>query len=170
MSQSTLNVCHSPRLLFWKCIIGITIYCKKLWHLNNYSLCLWLIEAHSKFPKSHWMTVSDWTYWEGTHNWVGPCIQIKSSTAPKSSSKYKPHSNVMLYTDAIFPGSFSHDLNFHCIYIMERVYICLNFFLLCFWLFWGFFICSILGFLFTSNLEQYSEESLYTYGNLHFKN
>lgn len=104
----------------------------------------------------------------GTQIWVGACIQIKSRTAAKSSSKYKTHSNIMLYTalvQLVMIWIFTA-----YIFLMERLYICLHFFLLCFWLFWGFLICPILGFLFTSSLDQYSEEeSLNMYGKLHLK-
>lgn len=112
----------------------------------------------------------------GTHIWEGACIQIKSGTAAKSSSKYKLHSNIIFYTDVILTGSASGDLNFHCIYISYGE--ALHFpeflpplFLFC-GLWWVFFspICPILGFLFTSSLEQYFEaESLNMYGNLHLK-
>jgi len=77
----------------------------------------------------------------GIHIWAGACIEIKSRTEPKSSSKHKPHSNIMLYTDAIFTGSASDDLLFTAyVFLMDRLCICLNFFLLfCFVVGWGFF-------------------------------
>lgn len=169
VSQSILNACHSPRLLFWKCIIGIARNFGIWTTIVSAFDSLKLIQNFLKATEGQFQTECTENCGWGTHIWVGACIQIKSRTAAKSSSKYKTHSNIMLYTalvQLVMIWIFTA-----YIFLMERLYICLHFFLLCFRLFWGFLICPILGFLFTSSLDQYSEEeSLNAYGDLHLKN
>lgn len=175
LSQSALNACHSPRLLFWKCIIGMTICCKKLWHLNNYCLCLWLIEAYWKFLKSHWMTVSAWMYWElwmRYPNRVEACIQIKSRTKHQNQVASTNHAATLCFTEMqTSPIQVGMIWIFTAFKISYGVALYLTVGLLGFFLFFGgfFSICPILSF--NSSLKQHSEEeSLNTHGNLHLKN